>query len=195
MIDLINTAAKEALSASLDKYFAKWDEYVARMGLYAIAEKMRPVAVGWKVADRMDYRRTLSILENYAQQMHSITVSKRRFGTVVLEDPLVRGITIIKLIERRPGSRDALGLDHIDFYLPLIEGIAEMLERSEANWRRQGSDNYKRLSVRFGPESLYEAKIIDHTILEICADELENSGKRLINRGLGKKPVDYPHSD
>lgn len=195
MIDLINPAAKEALSASLDKYFAKWDEYVARMGLYAIAEKMKPVAVGWKVADRMDYRRTLGILENYSQQLHTITINKRKYGTVVLEEPLIRGISIIKLIERRPGSRDALGLDHVDFYLPLIEGIAEMLERGEANWRRQGSETYKRLSVRFGPESLYEAKIIDHTILEICADELEGASKKMLHRGLTRKAADYPHGD
>jgi len=46
MIDLINPVAKEALSQSMDKYFSRWEEYVARMGLYSIAEKMRPIAVG-----------------------------------------------------------------------------------------------------------------------------------------------------
>lgn len=181
MIDLINPVAKEALSQSLDKYFAKWDEYVARMGLYAVADKMRPVAVGWKVASRTEYRRVMSVLDNYAVQIHSVTVNKRKFATVVLDEPLARGITVIKVIERREGSRDIVGLDHVDMYLPMIEGIAEMLERGEANWRRQGNDTYKRVSVRFGPESLFEAKIIDHTVLNIAADELNYASQKILN--------------
>lgn len=181
MIDLINPVAKEALSQSLEKYFFKWDEYVSRMGLYGIAEKMRPVAIGWKVGSRAEYRRAMSVLDNFAVQIHSVSVGKRKIATVVLEKPLARGIQVIKVIERREGSRDVVGLDHVDFYLPIVEGIAEMLERGEANWRRQGNDKYKRLSVRFGPESLYEAKIIDHTVLNIAADELNYASQKILN--------------
>ncbi len=189
MIDLINPVAKEALSQSLEKYFFKWDEYVSRMGLYGIAEKMRPVAVGWKVGSRAEYRRAMSVLDNYAVQIHSVTVGKRKIATVVLEKPLARGIQVIKVIERREGSRDIVGLDHVDFYLPIVEGVAEMLERGEANWRRQGNDKYKRLSVRFGPESLYEAKIIDHTVLNIAADELNYASQKILNPSARlKKP-------
>lgn len=189
MIDLINPVAKEALSQSLDKYFAKWDEYVARMGLFAIADKMRPVAIGWRVGSRAEYRRVMSVLDNFALQMHSVSVGKRKFATVILNEPLSRGITVIKVIERRAGSRDAVGLDHVDFYLPMIEGIAEMLERGEANWRRQGNDTYKRISVRFGPESLFEAKIIDHTVLNIAADELNYASQKILNpSSRSKKP-------
>lgn len=189
MIDLINPVAKEALSQSLDRYFMKWDEYVARMGLFGIADKMRPVAVGWKVGSRAEYRRAMSVLDNFAVQIHSVSVAGRKIATVVLERPLARGISVIKVIERREGSRDIVGLDHVDFYLPIVEGIAEMLERGEANWRRQGSDTYKRLSVRFGPESLYEAKIIDHTVLNIAADELNYASQKILNPGARpKKP-------
>lgn len=187
MIDLINPVAKEALSQSLDKYFAKWDEYTSRMGLYSIAEKMRPVAVGWKVGSRAEYRRAMSVLDNFAVQIYSVTVGKRKIATVILEKPLMRGISVIKVIERREGSRDIVGLDHVDFYLPIIDGIAEMLERGEANWRRQGNDTYKRLSVRFGPESLYEAKIIDHTVLNIAADELNFASQKILNPGSRAK--------
>ncbi|MDQ3065301.1 MAG: hypothetical protein M3Q36_03465 [bacterium] len=181
MIDLINPIAKEALSQSIEKYFTKWDEYVARMGIFTIAEKMRPIAIGWKVGSRAEYRRIMSVLDNYALQIHSVTVGKQKFASVVLQEPLARGINIIKVIERRSGSRDAVGLDHIDFYLPMIEGVAEMLERGEANWRRQGNDTYRRISVRFGPESLYEAKIVDHTVLNIAADELNYASQRILN--------------
>ncbi len=186
MIDLINPVAKEALSQSLEKYFAKWEEYVSRMGLFAVAEKMKPLAVGWKVANRAEYRRVMSVLDNYAQQIHSVTVGKRKFATVILSEPLAKKITVIKVIERREGSRDIVGLDHVDFYLPMIEGIAEMLERGEANWRRQGNDRYKRISVRFGPESLYEAKIIDHTILDIAAEEIDFASQKLLNPAARK---------
>src|SRR5690606_26057294 len=111
MIDLINPVAKEALSQSLDKYFAKWDEYTSRMGIYSIAEKMRPVAVGWKVGSRAEYRRAMSVLDNFAVQIYSVTVGKRKIATVILEKPLMRGISVIKVIERREGSRDIVGLD------------------------------------------------------------------------------------
>lgn len=189
MIDLINPVAKEALSQSLERYFNKWDEYVARMGLFTIADKMRPVAVGWKVANRAEYRRAMSVLDNFATQIHSVSVGKRKIATVVLNEPLGRDITVIKVIERREGSRDVVGLDHVDFYLPIVEGIAEMLERGQANWRRQGNDTYKRLSVRFGPESTYEAKIIDHTVLNIAADELNYSSQKILNpSSRPKKP-------
>lgn len=189
MIDLINPVAKEALSQSLEKYFTKWDEYVSRMGLFSVAEKMRPLAVGWKVSSNAEYRRTMSVLDNFASQIHSVGVGKRKFATVVLNEPLAKGITVIKVIERRAGSRDVVGLDHIDFYLPMVEGIAEMLDRGQANWRRQGNDKYKRLSVRFGPESLYEAKIIDHTVLDIAADELMYAGQKILNPSARvKKP-------
>lgn len=189
MIDLINPVAKEALSQSMERYFAKWDEYVARMGLFGIADKMRPIAVGWKVASRAEYRRAMSVLDNYAVQIHSVNIGKRKVATVLLEEPLTRDIKVIKVIERREGSRDTVGLDHVDFYLPIVEGIAEMLERGQANWRRQGNDTYKRLSVRFGPESLYEAKIIDHTVLNIAADELNYASQKILNPGSRpKKP-------
>lgn len=189
MIDLINPVAKEALSQSMDKYFAKWDEYIARMGLFSIADKMRPVAVGWRVGSRAEYRRVMSVLDNFAVQIHSLSVGKRKFATVVLNEPLARGITVIKIIERRPGSHDTVGLDHVDFYLPMIEGIAEMLERGEANWRRQGNETYKRISLRFGPESLYEAKIIDHTVLNIASDELNYASQKILNpSSRPKKP-------
>ena len=151
------------------------------MGLYSIAEKMRPIAVGWKVANRAEYRRVMSVLNNYASQIHSVTVGKRKFATVILEEPLSRNISIIKVIERREGSRDAVGLDHIDFYLPIVEGVAEMLERGQANWRRQGNETYKRISVRFGPEALFEAKIIDHTVLNIAADELNYASQKILS--------------
>lgn len=189
MIDLINPVAKEALSQSMDRYFNKWDEYVARMGLFAIAEKMRPIAVGWKVGSRAEYRRVMSVLDNYAVQIHSVNIGKRKVATVVLAEPLAREINVIKVIERREGSRDIVGLDHVDFYLPIVEGLAEMFERSQANWRRQGNDTYKRLSVRFGPESLYEAKIIDHTVLNIAADELNYASQKILNpASKPKKP-------
>lgn len=191
MIDLINPVAKEALSQSLEKYFNKWEEYVARMGLYAIAEKMRPVAIGWKAGSREDYRRIMNVLDNYAQQVHSVTVGNRKFATIILDEPLARNIRTIKVIERRPKSRDIVGLDHVDFYLPVIEGIAEMLERGEANWRKQGNDTYQRISVRFGPESLYEAKIVDHTVLNIAADELNHASQKILNpTAHPKKPIE-----
>lgn len=181
MIDLINPVAKEALSQSLDKYFIKWDEYVARMGMFSIAEKMRPTAVGWRVADRTDYKRAISVLDPFAAQMHSVTVGGRKIATVILTKPIGRGIKVIKVIERREGSRDVVGLDHVDFYLPFLEGLAEMLDRGEANWRKQGNKKYEKLSVRFGPESLFEAKISDHTVLNIAAEELNHASKMLLH--------------
>ncbi|MEJ0072928.1 MAG: hypothetical protein WDN27_02465 [Candidatus Saccharibacteria bacterium] len=46
----------------------------------------------------------------------------RWIAKVQLKDAaLSNGVTIIKIMQRRPGSEDAVGLDHVDFYSPEVE--------------------------------------------------------------------------
>jgi hypothetical protein len=180
VIDLINPAAKETLSQSLDVYFKKWDAFVERVGLEPFADKMKPVAIGWKVAGNSEYRRMMVTLDMYTKQSHTIAVGKRRIATFVLDEKLHRGIGIIKLIQRGQNVNDRLGLDHVEFFVPNMVGLPQLLDRSEVNWKMQGNDIFQRILIRFGPEKLLEARISDHTILDISANELQMAAKKLI---------------
>jgi hypothetical protein len=180
VIDLINPAAKETLSQSLDLYFKKWDSFIDRVGLRDYANKMKPVALGWKVATNYEYRRMLSTLELYSKQSHGIKVGKRKIATFVLDDTLQRGIGVIKVLERGNNINEKLGLDHVEFFVPNTAGIPEILDKSEVNWKVQGNDNFQRIVIRFGPEKLLEARLGDHTILDISANELTAAGKKLV---------------
>jgi len=180
MIDLINTAAKETLTQSLDGYFKKWDSFVERVGLQSYSPKMRPVAVGWKVASTREYRRMLTTLDIYSRQSYSITIGQRKVAHFVMDDTMLRGIGVIKLIERGQGVNEKLGLDHVEFFVPSMLGIPELLDKSEVNWKMMGNDAFQRIVIRFGPEKLLEARISDQTTLDICAYELQQAAKKLI---------------
>lgn len=180
VIDLINPAAKETLSQSLDIYFKKWDAFIERVGLEGYSSKMRPVAIGWKVASASEYRRMLTTLDMYTKQSHSIAVGKRKIATFVMQEPLLRGIGVIKLVQRGVNVNDKIGLDHVEFFVPSMIGIPQLLDKSEVNWKMQGNDIFQRIVIRFGPEKLLEARISDHTILDISANELQMAAKKLL---------------
>jgi hypothetical protein len=180
MIDLINPTAKEALSQSLDMFFRKWESFVERVGIESYVERMQPVAVGWKVATKGEYRRIFATLDTYALQSYSVKVGERSVATFVLGEKLARGISVIKLIERHPKGGEKLGLDHVDFYSPSLVGIPQALDKYEVKWKALGNDEFQRISIRFGPEVLLEARVSDHTILDICAGELITASKKLV---------------
>jgi len=180
MIDLINPAAKETLTQSLDAYFKRWDSFVERVGLQGYASKMKPVAVGWKVATTREYRRMLTTLDIYARQSYSITIGQRKVAHFVMNENLLRGIGVIQLIERGAGINEKLGLDHVEFFVPSMVGIPQLLDKSEVNWKMMGNDNFQRIIIRFGPEKLLEARISDTTTLDMCAFELTQAAKKLI---------------
>ncbi len=54
---------------------------------------------------------------------------------------LERGVELIKLMERRPDSTDAVGLDHVDFYSPnVVRGEAVLASEMDLKWTRESNN-------------------------------------------------------
>lgn len=174
MLDEINAALKE--------YYATWNNLVGSRKDGEYFEQLKPVAVGWKVADLAQYDDVRSQLRPVAGLMHERRMNNRWISKIVLEDvELEGGICIVKLMQRRPASDDALGLDHVDFYTPDVIGLEEMLDREPdlkaTQERNVALDNYSWISIWFDGT---EAKIKPHTVLKLAGEELQTIEDQII---------------
>jgi hypothetical protein len=92
-----------------------------------------------------------------------------------LKDEKVGGdIKIIKIMQRRPDSNDALGLDHVDFYGPEVAQATTALDKeTNLKWTPESNDavdNYSWISLWFDGT---EAKLRDGTVLDTIIGELQ----------------------
>jgi hypothetical protein len=88
-----------------------------------------------------------------------------------LTRPLKNGISLIKLMERRPDSKDATGLDHVDYLIPTAEDIKPLLTAEPGlRWTEENNGDYcKWISLWFDGT---EAKLRRDTTIQPCIDEL-----------------------
>lgn len=136
---------------------------------------LKPTAVGWKVKDRAEYDELVSVLHDQCSQLVETWINGRWIAKLVLRDKeLDGGIRIIKVMERRPDSTDAVGLDHVDFYAADI-AKADQIIRNEQDLKcttefNDATDDYTWLSIWFEGT---EAKIKPYTVLDTLAEELQ----------------------
>ena len=182
----------DELNAAIETYWAKWRALAETRADKQFFEGLRPTAVGWKFEDRSAYDIWLRALHDQCDFVVETWMNGRWIAKLHLRDDvrLARGIEVIKLMERRPGSRDALGLDHLDFYGPSIEETERIL-RGEPNlkWSRENNSAVQRhdwLSVWFEGG---EAKLKPDTVLDIVCFELQE-----INKNLGADAI-RPHKE
>lgn len=173
MIDELNTALKG--------YFTKWDVLVTARKDQAFFTDLKPVAVGWKVADRAEYDKLCTLLHDQSVRIIETWMNGRWIAKVQLkDDSLERGMKIIKVMQRRPGSKDALGLDHVDFYSPkVVDGEAVLKQETDLQWSQESNDiiaGYEWLSIWFEGT---EAKIKAGTVFDIIIAELKEVNTKL----------------
>jgi hypothetical protein len=160
----------DTLTAELNDYFAKWEAVTSDVDLPAL----RSDAVGWKVADAAEYQKLYLELREHCDKTVETWMNGRWIAKLHLKDQeLPDGIRLIKLMQRRPGSDDALGLDHVDFIGSDMAGVETMLQASTLQWSTETNDvidNYSWLSVWFEGT---EAKIKDHSVIDIIVRELQ----------------------
>lgn len=166
MIDELNTAISE--------YWTKWQALVAARHNKAFFEGLKPTAAGWKVTDRAEYDRICKELHDQSDRIVETWMNGRWIAKCVLRDSELSGhIKIIKVMQRRPGSDDAIGLDHLDFYSPPLTEVESVLQKeSDLKWTRETNDileGYDWLSIWFEGT---EAKLKNDTVLDIIATEL-----------------------
>jgi hypothetical protein len=160
------------LNAAINDYQLKWRTLAGTRKDRGFFDGLRPTAVGWKAVDPADFDKRFAFLRALSDQIHLGWVNERWLATFHLREPqLPWGIETIKLMQRRPGSGDATGLDHLDFLVP--EGTtAAIIKTSEPDLKvteEKNGDHCKWLSLWFGNT---EAKLRSDTVFDVCASEL-----------------------
>lgn len=169
----------QELNAAITDYDRKWEALVAERKDRAFFEKLRPTAVGWKATDLTDFDKRFAFLRTYSDQVHLGWVNERWVATFHLRNQKLTGdITLVKLMQLRPGSKDHTGLDHLDFFMPSGTSAA-ILKTSEPDLNiteEKNGTHCKWISVWFEQT---EAKLRSDTVLDVCIAELEVIKKQL----------------
>jgi hypothetical protein len=166
MLDELNTV--------LTDFQKKWQKLLDSCDNKDFFETLRPTAVAWKTEDAADFDARFAELRDHADHVHMGWINERWLATFHLRDAtLFNGLTVIKLMQRRPGSSDAAGLDHVDFLIQ-PEGVSakETLgHESGLEWTEEfNGDHCKWISIWFDGT---EAKLRSDTTLDVCIKELQ----------------------
>lgn len=165
----------DELNAAIQEYQEKWRRLRAARTNQAFFVQLKPTSVAWKTEDLTDFDARFAELRTQADQIHLGWVNDRWLATIHLrEAALVNGLTVVKLMQRRPGSSDAIGLDHLDFYFDPVQFNAKDILATESGieWNEERNGIHcKWLSVWFDGT---EAKIRSDTVLDVCIDEMKD---------------------
>jgi hypothetical protein len=175
----------DEVNRQLEEYFGKWRALIdARQDERnkEFFERLKPTAVGWKVADFDEYTRQLQEWRSACDTIVEKWINERWVAKLHLKDmSLNGGIEIIELIMRRSDSSDRLGFNNVDF-LCMEETNAKAIlgEEDDLEWSEEKNGISEWISIRFDGT---EAKLRPWTVLDLAQEEL-----RLIsNRIRGEK--------
>jgi len=168
------------LNEAIAAYQTKWQTLVVSRNDKQFFEALEPTAVAWKVADLADFDTCCSSLRDVSDRVHLGWVNERWLATFHLKNvKLEQSISIVKLMQRRPGSTDPVGLDHIDFYSSQVAGAESVLaQESDLKWTHETNGDFCAwISLWF---SGTEAKLRSNTTLDVCARELEAAQDKIL---------------
>lgn len=162
----------DEVNKAIDEYLAKWQALVGKRKNKEFFERLKLMAVGWKTADLAEFDRLFSEWRGACDQIHVGWLNDRWIATLHLKDSeLHGGITLIKLMQRRPNSSDAVGLDHLDFMdMEETNTIAVLAEEGDLKTTEEENGRCKWTSVWFDGT---EAKLRGETVLDVCIAELK----------------------
>lgn len=174
----------DELQKAIVAYQAKWLSVVHKRKNKDFFEQLIPTSVAWKTEDIDDFNARFLQLRELSDQVHLGWVNDRWLATFHLrKTTLAEGLTIVKLMQRRNGSTDAVGLDHIDFYFdPAVYTAKEVLvAESDLTWNEEMNGEHCRwLSIWFEGT---EAKLRSDTVLDVCIDEMKDVRNQIVARG------------
>jgi hypothetical protein len=169
---------RESIKTSVDDHLKAWKIFVDVNNLSDIAH--RPTAIGWKVADLREFMKVLEqLLASDAEQVHIGRVNDRYIASIVFQTSIAESIKVIKLMQRRSGSSDPVGLDHLDFTVADLRKTKADLKKAGVPFEVENNDAHEWLSLRFSDGHAREAKFVDHTVLDVCIAELQEAAKGL----------------
>lgn len=172
----------DELDSALKDFQTKWQKLVAKRSDADFFDELRPTAVAWKVPDAAEHDRLCAELRDKCDLVISSWMDERWITKLHLKDTkLEGGIEIIKIMQRRPNSTDALGLDHVDFYSP---GVAQadvvLKQESDLKWNHE-TNGASWISVWFDGG---EAKLRTDTVLDSYIRDLRETRNRILKRAL-----------
>lgn len=172
----------DEINAALETYEQKWQKLIAVRHDRKFFAEMKPTTVGWKTEDREEYDHILAELHDQTDKIIETWMNGRWVAKLHLKDTqLANGAEIMKVMQRRPGSTDAVGLDHVDFYSPEIAHAESHLGgEKDLKWSWESNDvteNYRWISIWFDGT---EAKLKSDTVLDIVSKELTELSQQLI---------------
>lgn len=168
----------EDLGVAIEAYKAKWETLVAGRADKNFFEGLKPTSVAWKTEDLADYDARMLELRDLCDQIFVAWMNGRWIAKLHLKEGVLPwGLRIIKLMQRRPESTDATGLDHVDFYAADGESIEPTLKAEQGLTWNFEKNNAQWYSVWFAGG---EAKIRDDTICGVCANELLETEKEIL---------------
>ncbi len=169
----------DELCHAMEVYHGKWHAFIGERNNKDFFEGLKPTAVAWKVLNRAEFDDRVTSLRELSSQIHFGWVNERWLVTFYLKEECLSGnVRIIKLMERRPGSTDPIGLDHVDFLLPKGDAKPILSKEKDIRWTEEkNGDHCEWLSVWFDGT---EAKLRSDTVLQVCSDELIDAQKRLL---------------
>ncbi len=162
----------EEIRRALKIYFQEWQDWLKTHEEFNFATHT-PMHVGWKVPDGPALAQMFTELLPALQSGHLGTVDNRKIMLLVPNEP-VAGVPILQIMQLRPGSTDALGLDHVAFYCADIAMLKEVLQNNPAEWEEQRNPGHTWISMWWGPDKR-EVKFFDHTSLDLGARELSET--------------------
>lgn len=171
----------DKLSAAFQEFHTKWDALIAERTNQAFFRGLKPTAIAWKTTDLAEFDRIFAELREKSDQIHLGWINERWLATMHLREGEVKGgIKLIKLMQRRPGSADAIGLDHVDFYSPEVAGAEAILKTEPSlKWTPEDNGHCHWLSLWFADT---EAKLRTGTTIDVCIKELEDINRQLIDK-------------
>ncbi|SRR6266702_1390778 len=171
----------DELNEALEQYHAKWHKLVSGRRNKTFFEGLMPTAVGWKTADRAEYDRLCAELHDQSDHIAETWMNGRWIAKFHLRDVKLAGdIEIVKIMQRRPGSSDAVGIDHVDFYSTEVAGAERILQdEPDLKWTNESNDviaGYGWISIWFDNT---EAKLKRDTVLDIVSAELQQLSDKI----------------
>ena len=168
----------DEVNRAVDGYLSKWQALVAARKNKEFFERLRPTAIGWKVADVAEHDRLVSEWRNSCDQIIAVWLNDRWITKMHLKDQKLNGnIEIIKVMQLRPGSSDALGLDHLDFLdMEETNTIAILAEEADIKSTAEENGLSHWTSIWFDGT---EAKLRQGTVLDVIIAELHETNDKI----------------
>ena len=160
----------DQVNQAIDEYWGKWEALVNGRKNKEFFERLRPTSVGWKTVDLAEYDRLFAEWRSACDQIHIAWLNERWVATLHLKDAkLHHDIEIVKLMQRRPNSTDAVGLDHMDFFDMEETNTIAVLEEEGLKWTDEKNGRCVWKSIWFENT---EAKLRPETVIDVGIAEL-----------------------